>query len=183
VTPSEKEKMLAGELYRADDQELSAERERCQALLRTLNAEVDEQARSALLRQLLGRVGHGATILPPLACDYGYNIEVGAQSFINYGAIILDVVPVVIGDHVQIGTAVQILTADHPRDAGLRRSGAECGSRVTIEDNVWLASGAILCPGVTIGANSIVGAGSVVTRDVPPDVVAAGNPCRVIRAL
>ena len=180
---SEKEKMLAGEPYRADDPELLAERRRCQALLRTFNEEIDEQARSAALRELLGRVGDGTDVQSPLRCDYGFNISLGAHSFINYSAIVLDVVPVVIGDHVQIGTAVQILTADHPRDPRLRRSGAESGSPVTIEDNVWIGSGAIVCPGVTIGTNTVIGAGSVVTRAIPPDVVAAGNPARIIRSL
>jgi maltose O-acetyltransferase len=183
VASSEKEKMLAGELYRADDPELLAERRHCQALLRAYNQEVDEQARSVLLGELLGRVGDGATIQSPLTCDYGYNIAVGASTFINYGAIILDVVPVVIGDHVQIGTGVQILAADHPRDPQMRRTGVESGSPIMIEDNVWIGSGAIVCPGVTIGSNSVIGAGSVVTRVIPPDVVAAGNPSRVIRSL
>ena len=175
--------MLGGELYRADDPELMAERSRCRSFLRTYNDAVDAQSRSVLLRELLGRAGDGATVESPLLCDYGYNISVGAGTFVNYGAIILDVAPVVIGDHVQIGTAVQILAADHPRDPHLRRSGAECGSPVTIEDNVWIGSGVIVCPGVTVGANSVIGAGAVVTRAIPPDVVAAGNPCRVIRSL
>lgn len=120
---------------------------------------------------------------PPFVCDYGYNVSLGTGAFVNYGAIALDVAPVVIGDHVQIGTAVQILTADHPRDPELRRSGLESGSPVAIEENAWIDSRAILCPGVTVGKNSIVGAGSVVTRAVPDGVVAAGNPCRAIREL
>jgi maltose O-acetyltransferase len=180
---SEKAKMLAGELYRADDPELVAERRRCQALLRGFNDEPDEEKRSRLLRELLGRAGKGAVVQPPLICDYGYNISVGTDTFVNYGAIVLDVVPVAIGDRVQIGTGVQILTADHPRDPELRRTGAESGSPVTIEDDVWIGSGAIVCPGVSVGANSVIGAGSVVTRAVPAGVVAAGNPCRVIRSL
>lgn len=175
--------MLAGELYRADDPELVAERERCQSLLRAFNGEADQVVRSSVLRELLGGVGEGASVQPPLTCDYGYNISLGAGSFINYWAIILDVVSVVIGDRAQVGTAVQILTADHPRDPVLRRTGAEYGAPVTVEDNVWIGSGAIVCPGVTIGADSVIGAGAVVTRDIPPNVVAAGNPCRVIRPL
>lgn len=175
--------MLAGELYRADDPELVDERRRCQALLRVYNEEFDEEERSVLLRELLGQVGVGVTVQSPLTCDYGYNISVGDNTFINYNAIILDVVPVMIGDDVQIGTAVQILTADHPREPDLRRSGAESGSPVRIEDNAWIGSGAILCPGATIGVNSVIGAGSVVTDAIPPSVVAAGNPCRVIRSL
>ena len=180
---SEKEKMLAGELYRSDDPQLVAERRRCQALLRGYNDEPDERARFTVLRELFGSVGDRVSVQPPLACDYGYNISVGSDTFVNYGAIILDVAPVVVGEHVQIGTAVQLLTADHPRDPELRRSGAEMALPIAIEDNAWIGSGAIVCPGVTIGADSIVGAGSVVTRAVPAGVLAAGNPCRVIRSL
>jgi maltose O-acetyltransferase len=183
MATSEKEKMLAGELYRADDPELVAERRRCQSRLRAFNEEDDEQARSGLLRELLGRVGDGTVIQPPFTCDYGYNLSVGARTFVNYAAIVLDVVAVTIGDDVQIGTAVQILAADHPRDADARRGGLESGSPVTIADNAWIGSGAIICPGVDIGRNSVIGAGSVVTRAIPPDTVAAGNPCRVIRPL
>jgi maltose O-acetyltransferase len=180
---SEKEKMLAGELYRSDDPALVAERRRCRALLRSYNEESDEEVRRGALHQLFGSVGDGATVEPPFACDYGYNISLGAGTFINYGAIVLDVAPVVVGDQVQIGTAVQIPTADHPREPELRRRGLERALSIEIEDNAWLGSGAILCPGVTIGANSIVGAGSVVTRAIPANVLAAGNPCRVIREL
>jgi maltose O-acetyltransferase len=175
--------MLAGELYRADDPELVAQRHSCQSLLRAYNSEADERQRSALLRELLGHVGDDAVVQPPFTCDYGYNIALGQNAFVNYGAIILDVCAVRVGDHVQIGTAVQILTAEHPRDPQLRRTGAEYGSPVAIEDNVWVGSGAIICPGVTVGANSVIGAGSVVTAAIPPDAVAAGNPCRVIRSL
>ncbi len=136
-----------------------------------------------MLHELFGAVGDGVTVQPRLVCDYGYNFRLGPNTLVNYGAIILDVAAVVVGDQVQIGTAVQILTADHPRDAGLRRRGLERGLPIEIQDNAWIASGAILCPGVSIGVNSIVGAGSVVTRAVPADVLAAGNPCRVIRPL
>jgi maltose O-acetyltransferase len=183
MAPSEKDRMLAGELYRADDAQLVAERRRCQSLLRSYNDELDQNKRSELLGKLLGHAGKGAVIESPVACDYGYNISVGADTFVNYGAIFLDVVPLTIGDHVQIGTAVQILTAEHPRDPELRRSGAEFGSPVTIEDDVWVGSGAIICPGASVGANTVIGAGSVVTKAIPPDVVAAGNPCRVMRSL
>ena len=179
----EKEKMLRGELYRGDDAELTAERRRCQAVLRAFNTETDEEARTALLSQLLGRLGEGTEIQPPFVCDYGYNVSIGARAFVNYGGVFLDVAPIVIGDHVQIATAVQLLTADHPREPELRRRGLESASPIEIEENVWIGSGAILCPGVTVGKDSIVGAGSVVTRAVPAGVVAAGNPCRVIREL
>ena len=128
-------------------------------------------------------MGEGAEVLPPFICDYGYNVSLGTEAFVNYGAIVLDVVPVVIGDHAQIGSAVQILTADHPRDPELRRSGLESGSPVAIEQNAWIGGGAIVCPGATVGKNSIIGAGSVATRTIPAGVAAAGNPCRVIREL
>jgi maltose O-acetyltransferase len=180
---SERAKMLRGELYRGDDPELAGDRRRCQSLLRAFNDEADEGARSALLLQLLGRVGERTEIQPPFLCDYGYNVSLGADAFVNYGAVFLDVAPIVIGDQVQIATAVQVLTADHPRDPALRRSGVESGSPIAIEENAWIGGGAILCPGVTVGRDSIVGAGSVVTRAVPAGVVAAGNPCRVIREL
>ena len=175
--------MLAGELYRADDPELVAERRRCQDVLRRFNGEPDEEARLALLHELLGPVGDGAVVQPPLLCDYGYNLSLGAGAFVNYGAVVLDVAPVTVGDRAQIGTSVQLLTADHPREADLRRQGAERGLPIAIAENAWIGSGAILCPGVTVGANTIVGAGSVVTRTLPADVVAAGNPCRVVRPL
>ena len=179
----EKEKMLRGELYRGDDAELATERRRCQVVLRAFNAEADEEARTALLGQLLGRLGEGTHVQPPFLCDYGYNVSIGAGAFVNYGAIFLDVAPIVIGDQVQIATSVQLLTADHPRDPELRRSGLESAAPIEIEQNVWIGGGAILCPGVTVGKDSIVGAGSVVNRAVPAGVVAAGNPCRVIREL
>jgi maltose O-acetyltransferase len=175
--------MLAGELYRADDPELVAERRRCEALLRSFNDAPDADARRAALAELLASLGPGAEVRPPFACDYGYNIAIGAGAFLNFGAVILDVGRVTIGDAVQIGPGVQLLAADHPREPALRRSGAESGAPVTIGDNAWIGAGAIVCPGVSVGADSIVGAGSVVTRDVPAAVVAAGVPCRVIREL
>lgn len=178
---TEKEKMLAGELYRADDPELVAERLRCDALLRRVNDEPDARARCAALAELLGSLGPGAEVRPPLHCDYGYNVAIGAGAFLNFGAVILDVGRVTIGDAVQIGPGVQLLAADHPRDPDMRRSGLESGAPVTLGDNAWIGAGAIVCAGVSVGADSIVGAGSVVTRDVPPGVVAAGVPCRVIR--
>jgi maltose O-acetyltransferase len=183
VDLTEKEKMLTGELYRASDPQLADERRHCESLLRVFNEETDEGARSALLAQLLGRAGAGAEVVPPFRCDYGYNISLGTGAFVNYGAIVLDVAPVTLGDHVLVASGVQILTADHPRDPELRRSGLECGSPIAIEENAWIGGGAILCPGVTVGKDSIIGAGSVVTRDVPAGTVAAGNPCRVIREL
>jgi maltose O-acetyltransferase len=173
--------MLAGQLYRAGDPELVADRERCERLLRTLNTLPDEDDRSRVLGDLLGSLGPRTWIRPPFFCDYGFNIHIGADAFLNFNCVILDVVPVTIGDRVQIASAVQILAADHPIDAEIRKTGAECGRPITIEDDVWIGGGAILCPGATVGAGSVIGAGSVVTRDIPAGVVAAGNPCRVLR--
>lgn len=180
---SDKSKMLRGELYRGDDPALVAERRRAQEILRRFNATPPdaESERQALLSELLGGIGDGTTLLPPFRCDYGYNITIGGRSFVNYDCIFLDCARIVIGAEVQIAPRVQIYTATHPTDAALRRAGPEYALPVTVGDGAWLGGGAILCPGVTIGTNAVVGAGSVVTRSIPPDVVAAGNPCRVIR--
>jgi maltose O-acetyltransferase len=171
--------MLAGDLYDAGDPELVAERERCERLLRAFNASGDQ----ALLGELLGGIGAETYLRAPFFCDYGWNITIGAGSFANFNCVMLDVTPITIGDRVQVASAVQLLAADHPRDVATRASGLENGRPITIEDDVWLGGGAIICPGVTVGQGSIIGAGSVVTRDVPAGVVAAGNPCRMIREL
>jgi maltose O-acetyltransferase len=181
--PSEKDKMLSGEDYRADDPELVADADRCRRLLHAYNAELEVPERDALLRRLVGSVGERVVICSPFACDYGSNITIGSGSFMNVGGMILDCAPVTIGEDVQMGTSVQLLTPDHPRDPVRRRSGVESAHPITIGDNVWLGGGVIVLPGVTIGADSIIGAGSVVTRDVPAGVIAVGNPCRVLRSL
>jgi maltose O-acetyltransferase len=181
--PSEKQKMLAGLDYVASDAELVAESERARHLVHAYNDELDLDRRDQLLRELLGSVGERVTVRSPFACDYGSNITIGARSFMNVGGIILDCAPVAIGEDVQMGPAVQLLTPDHPRDPVRRRSGVESAHPITIGDNVWLGGGAIVLGGVTIGADTIIGAGSVVTRDIPAGVVAVGNPCRVLRAL
>ena len=179
--------MLRGELYRADDPELIAERRQAQILLARFNAIVPDggwnEAGRQLLVELLAEFGSGAVIEPPFRCDYGGQIAIGARTFINYGATILDCAPVQIGADVLVGPNVQLLTATHPLDAGKRREGWEEAHPIVIGDGAWLGGGAIVCPGVTIGAETVVGAGSVVTRDLPPRVLAAGNPCRVIRSL
>lgn len=164
---------------------LVADHERARLLVERFNATsvTREFERQTLLADLLGVMGAGVVIKPPLQCDYGYNISVGDRTFVNYGAVILDVVEVTIGADVQIATNVQILTATHPLDAVARRGGLESGRPVVIGDGVWLGAGVIVCPGVTIGADTVVGAGSVVTRDLPSNVVAVGNPCRVVRDL
>jgi maltose O-acetyltransferase len=171
--------MLAGELYLAGDPTLVAERARCEQLMRAYNA----GGGADVLRELLGAVGKDAYIRPPFFCDYGYNVTLGDDVFVNFNCVMLDVVPITIGDRVQIASAVQLLAADHPLDAHERASGREFGRAITVEDDVWLGGGAIVCPGVTIGRASVIGAGSVVTKDIPPGVVAVGNPCRVLREL
>ncbi|SFQ09470.1 maltose O-acetyltransferase [Amycolatopsis arida] len=178
--------MLRGEPYRDSDPELVAERRRAQALLDEFNATTADQIdqRDGVLRALLGRLGEGSWIVPRFQCDYGYLIEIGANSFLNYDAILMDCAPIVIGDDVSIGPRAQLLTALHPMaDHEARRQRWETGAPITIGDNVWFGGGVIVCPGVTVGANTVVGAGSVVTRDLPERVFAAGNPCRVVRGL
>jgi maltose O-acetyltransferase len=180
---TQRERMVAGNLYNAADPELVAERRRCRALLRRFNGSDDEDERDAILRQLCANVGEQVFVQPPLHCDYGWNLSIGTKTFVNFGLVALDVAPISIGDHCQVGPGVQLLTATHPVDPKLRRSGAESAAPISVGPNVWLGGAAIVCPGVTIGENSVIGAGSVVTKDVPPNVVAAGNPCRVIREL
>jgi len=181
----QKDRMLAGELYRANDPELRADAERCDRLLRRFNATgaEDRDERAAILRELLGSIGEHVDIRPPLAMDYGYQTSIGPGTFINSGAVILDVGRVTIGADVQIGPNVQLLTPTRPLEPELRRSGAEAAEPIAIGDNVWLGGGVIVCPGVTIGQDTVVGAGAVVTRDLPPGVLAVGNPARVIRSL
>ena len=181
---NEKQRMLAGELYQGTDPELVADHLHAQDLLCRFNATRADAAeeRLALLMELFGHFGRGSVLKPSFRCDYGYNILIGRNVFVNYDCVFLDCNRITIGDDVQIGPAVQIYTAQHPTDPETRRSGLEFALPVTVGDNAWIGGGAILCPGVTIGANTVVGAGSVVTRDLPPNVIAAGNPCRVIRS-
>jgi len=176
---SEKQKMLAGELYRPDE-ELGAEQAAAKVWIVRYNASLAAPVseRHALLCERLGHVGRDAVIRPPFFCDYGYNIRLGDGVFLNFNCVILDVVEVTIGDRTQIGPAVQIYTADHPRDAETRRAGLEFGRPIRIGSDVWIGGGAILLPGVTIGDGAVIGAGSVVTRDVPTGVTVAGNPAR-----
>ncbi|MFC5510188.1 sugar O-acetyltransferase [Massilia jejuensis] len=181
---SELQKMLAGELYHADCPQIRAELAACGAWLARYNAALGAPAQvwDSLLRERLGAVGEGALLRPPFYCDYGSNIHLGKNVFVNYNCVILDVVRVTIGADTRIGPAVQIYTADHPRDPALRRSGLESGVPVKIGSNVWIGGGAIILPGVTIGDNAIVGAGSVVTRDVPAGATVAGNPAGIVGA-
>ena len=180
-----KDRMLAGGLYLASDPELVADRARARALLELYNGTraVEHEDRARLLRELLGEVGEDFVIMPTFRCDYGYNISLGAGTFVNYDCVLLDVVPIRIGAACQLATQVQLLAATHPVDPDPRRRGWETGSPITLGDNVWLGGGVIVCPGVTIGDDTVVGAGAVVTRDLPPGVVAVGNPARIHRAI
>jgi maltose O-acetyltransferase len=176
---SQRERMLSGDWYRADDPELVAARSACQRILTEFNL-----GQTDALHELLGSLGEGSEILPRFQCDYGAQITIGAGCFVNYDAIFLDCASITIGDHVQIGPRVQLVTAMHPvDDHESRRAGWESAAPIVIGDNAWLAAGVIVCPGVTIGQNSVIGAGSVVTRDVPARTLAVGSPCRVIREL
>ena len=177
--------MLRGELYLADDPELAADSARAHALLERYNAtpHAEQGERDRLLRELLGEVGEGVVVKPPFRCDYGVHIAIGAGTFVNYGCVLLDVVPIRIGDACQLASGVQLLAATHPLDPAQRRDGWEYGEPITIGDNVWLGGGVIVCPGVSIGDDTVVGAGAVVTRDLPAGVVAVGNPARVLREL
>lgn len=181
---SEWQKMVSGELYDPGDRELVQARRRARGLLRELNALKDEQEdeRRGILASLFGKGGESARVQPPFYCDYGTNIELGKHVFFNFNCVVLDVSRVSIGDYSIFAPAVQIYTATHPLDAELRRT-REYGKPVVIGSDVWVGGGAIILPGVTIGSRTVIGAGSVVTRDIPDDVVAAGNPCRVIREI
>lgn len=175
--------MLAGGPYDATDPDLISRRQHCQEVLRGFNQLPEQPLKPTGLGELFGEVGEVTYIQPPFICDYGFNISIGHDSFMNFGGIVLDSSPVTIGSHVEIATGVQLITAEHPLDPVERRTGVQLNRPVTIEDGVWLGAGVIVLPGVTVGENSVVGAGSVVTRDIEPGVVAAGNPCRVIRTL
>lgn len=178
---SELEKMRAGEPYRPGDPELVAMRKRAQRLMRDYNQTIygEDTERQRILTMLFGKPVN-AVIRPPFHVDYGTEITLGVGVFFNYGCVVLDVACVTIGDRVQVGPYVQILTADHPRDAVERASGAEWGRPITIEADAWIGGGAILLPGITIGESAIVAAGAVVTRDVPAHSTVAGNPARPI---
>ncbi|GAA0592618.1 sugar O-acetyltransferase [Caenispirillum bisanense] len=179
---TERDNMLAGRPYRAGDPELVAMRRRAQLLLKEYNTTTlaDGRQRRAILADLLGACGDEVAIRAPFYCDYGAHIRIGSGVFLNFGCVLLDVCPITIGDGTQIGPQVQIYAADHPRDPDQRRQGLELGQPVTIGRNVWIGGLAILLPGVTVGDGAIVGAGSVVTRDVPAGTTVAGNPARVI---
>lgn len=181
--PSHKDRLLAGEPYLADDPELLEDRHRCRLLTEQLNATsvAEPFAREEILRTLLGAVGDSTEILSPFQCDYGYQIAIGARTFLNFGVVILDSAPVHIGDDVQIGPGVHLVTPTHPLDAVKRRTQLERAEPITVQDGAWLATGVIVCPGVTVGAGAVVGAGSVVVHDLPARYLCVGNPCRPLR--
>lgn len=182
---TQRERMLAGDLYLADDPELARESLRAAELTKAFNdsSPSDAAGRRRILSELLGSLGEDTEIRPPFYCDYGSHTHIGARGFVNFGLAALDVAPITIGDDVQIGPYVQLLTPTHPLEPEPRRAKWEAAEPIVIEDNVWLGGGVIVCPGVTIGADTVVGAGAVVTRDLPRGVLAVGNPARVVRPL
>lgn len=182
---SMRDRMLAGEPYIADDPDMARDSARAQHLTHRINT-VDPSEPGVvreLLVELLGAFGEDSEVRPPLQCDYGFQTTIGARTFVNWGLILLDVAKVSIGDDVQIGPNVQILTATHPLEPDPRRDKWEAAEPITIGDNVWLGGGVIVCPGVSIGEDTVVGAGSVVTQDLPRGVLALGTPARVVREL
>lgn len=182
---SMRERMLVGDLYIADDPELAADNLRAMELAdryaRTWPS--DRAGARNILAELLGGVGADTEIRPPLFVDYGKYLTIGERCFINFNLTALDVAPITIGDDVQIGPGVQLLTPTHPVAPGPRRDKLEAAQPISIADNVWIGGGAVILPGVTVGENSVVGAGAVVTRDVPPNTVVVGNPARAVRTV
>jgi len=180
---TDKERMLAGKLYRASDPELEADHARRDKLQWAVNHEPDRDKLPALFRQLLGSVGEGTFIAPPFYCDYGSHIAIGRHCYVNMDCMFLDVCDITIGDDVYIAPRVSIYTPSHPIDAAVRNTDLELGRPVKIGSSVWIGGNTVIVPGVTIGDNVVIGAGSVVTKDIPSGVVAAGNPCRVLRPI
>lgn len=178
------ERMAAGDLYLADDPVLHAASRRAQELMHRYNTGSPFDAdRQRLLAELFGSVGNDVAVRAPVYVDFGSNISIGARTFVNYGLTALDVATIAIGEDVQMGPNVQLLTPTHPLDAGLRRAKWEAARPIVVGDNVWLGGGVVVLPGVSIGADTVVGAGAVVVRDLPAGVVAVGNPARVVRKL
>ena len=177
--------MLAGKLYDALDKQLSDDRLKARLLIKALNDTAEDQAeeRSRILVELIPNAGANLWLQPPFYCDYGSNMIIGERVFFNFNCVVLDVAQVIIGSRTLFGPNVQIYTATHPMDHVQRASGLEFAKPISIGEDVWVGGSAVICPGVSIGDRSVIGAGSVVTKDIPPDVFAAGNPCRVIRAL
>jgi maltose O-acetyltransferase len=180
-----RERMLGGDPYDPLDDELVAGRARARSLTRSYNetADSEQERRATILSELLGGAGAGVWIEPPFRCDYGSNIYLGRNVFLNFDCVVLDCARVEIGDATLLGPCVQIYAATHPLAAGQRRAGVEYALPVTIGADVWIGGASVICPGVTVGPGTVVGAGSIVVADLPAGVVAAGNPCRVLRAL
>lgn len=182
---TEKEKMLSGELYDALDKQLSEERLRTRLLIKELNDTREDQVeeRTRILGDLIPNSGEGLWLQPPFYCDYGTNMQLGEKVFFNFNCVVLDVMQVTIGSRTLFGPNVQIYTATHPVNHKERATGLEFAKPIAIGEDVWVGGSVVICPGVTIGDRTVIGAGSVVTKDIPSDVFAAGNPCRVIRHL
>ena len=182
---TEKQKMLAGHLYDPLDKQLSDERIRARIIIKELNNTSDDQAteRHRLIKELIPHAGSGLWLQSPFYCDYGTNLFIGEKVFFNFNCVVLDVCKVTIGDRTLFGPNVQIYTATHPLNHSERASGLEYGKPISIGEDVWIGGGVIICPGVSIGDRSVIGAGSVVTKNIASDVFAAGNPCKVIRSL
>ena len=181
---TEKELQQAGMLYKLDA-DLSRAHFNAMRITRLLNNTPDDQTerKKELVRELFAYAGKDAYVEAPFYCDYGYNVSVGDSFFSNYDCVFLDCGRITIGDHVMLGPKVSIYTANHAIDPAVRSLGHDHGIPVTIGDHVWIGGNSVICPGVTIGDNTVIGAGSVVTKDIPANVVAAGNPCRVIRSI
>jgi maltose O-acetyltransferase len=177
----QRERMVAGLPYDPIDPELVAERARCRAVLQRFERAASQAEGMEILRGLLREVGTDAMVIGPLRCDYGWNVTLGDGAFLNYDVVILDCAAVRIGARALVGPRAQLIAADHPQTPEGRATGLESAAPVTVEEEAWIGAGAILLPGVTVGRGSVVGAGSVVTRDIRAGVVAAGNPCRVLR--
>lgn len=182
---TEKQKMISGELYDPLDKELADDRVKTRLLLKELNEsrEDEPERRNQILKDLIPNAGENLWLQPPFYCDYGYNIKVGERVFFNFNCVVLDVAPVTIGSRTMFGPNVQIYTATHPINHVERASGVEYAKPISIGDDVWVGGSVVICPGVSIGDRVVLGAGSVVTKDIPSDVFAAGNPCKIIRHL
>lgn len=182
---TEKEKMIAGQAYYSFGEELFEERQNAKELVFAFNACMPKEVekRNEILKKLLGKTGKHFFIEPPFRCDYGYNIEIGEDFYANYNLVILDCAPVKIGNNVLLAPNVSIFTAGHPIDKDLRKKGIEYAREIIIGDDVWIGGNTVINPGVTIGSNVVIGAGSVITRDVPDNVVAVGNPCKILRKI
>jgi len=184
-TRTEKEKMIAGEMYAAFTPQLLSERRTCREIVYDYNSTRpnERKKRDEMIRKLFGHFGENSVIETPFQCDYGYNVHWGSNSFANYNLVLLDTCPIYVGDYVLMGPDVKLYAATHPIDPQERLDGLEYGKPIRIGNNVWIGGGVIIVAGVTIGDNSVIGAGSVVVKDIPANVVAVGNPCKVIKQL